>query len=333
MASKETKAHSAIANILDFLKQPGLILLTGHVRPDGDALGATLALARTLRQQGCSVVATAEGADSSAASCLVDCEPVVSPAEAVKLPVARIVSLDCGTVTRLPDALQSLTMRLPVVNIDHHVTNTRFGLVSWVDPHASSTCELVWRLIRHAKWPIDRLTAEALWVGLVTDTGRFAYDLTQPKTLRMGADLLRYGVRTAWLNDRLYGSFDLKALSLKRRAFQSLEVWMDGRVAAVTLTHADFTETGCTKSDAEDIIEIPRSLRGSQVAFFFYETGEPDMTRVSMRTREPLDATQVAIHFSGGGHARAAGFTIHAPMAEAKAQIRKHLEKWLSTTT
>lgn len=333
MSSSKLKAaaRSPMQKVLAFLERPGLIVLTGHVRPDGDALGAAVGLARCLAQQDRQVVVAAEPTDIRAVAFLDGYDAVVPPAQAAALDVAALISVDCGTVQRLPDALQPLVARLPVVNIDHHRTNTLFGQVNWVDSRAGSTSEMIWRLSRRAGWKLDRVTAEALWVGVVTDTGRFAYDQTSPRTLRCGADLLRYGVRTAWINDRLYGAFDLKVLELKRRAFLSLEFWQNGLIAAVTLTREDFAATGCNKSEAEDVIEIPRSLRGNVVALFFYESGSDPVTRLSIRTREPLDATQLALHFGGGGHARAAGCTIQAPLAEAKTQVLARLDAWMKT--
>ncbi len=329
MSLTKSKARSPMARVLSFLQIPGLKLLTGHMRPDGDALGAALGLARCLVAQGHQAIVAAEPGDLGLVGFLEGCETVITPAAAAAMNIASVISLDCGTVQRMPEALQPLLTRLPVANIDHHRTNTRFGQINWVDAQAGSTSEMIWRLTRHAKWPLDRPSAEALWVGVVTDTGRFAYDQTSPRTLRCGADLLRYGVRTAWINDRLYGSFDQRVLELKRRAFQTLDFWMEGRVATITLTREDFAAAGCTKADAEDIIEIPRSLRNCALALFFYQSGEEQVTRLSIRTREPLDATQLALRYGGGGHARAAGCTIPAPLVEAKALVKKFVEEWM----
>jgi phosphoesterase RecJ-like protein len=322
-------ARAPMARILAFLQRPGPFLLTGHVRADGDALGAALGLARLLSRQRRRVVVAAEARDTASIAFLEGREVIVPAAQAVAMRFSAMISLDCGDVQRLPDALQPLAARLPIANIDHHRTNTAFGQVNWIDSFAGSTSEMIWRLARRAGWSFDRVAAEALWVGLITDTGRFAYDQTSPRALRCGADLLRYGVRTAWINDHLYGSFDMKALELKKRAFHSLEFRQDGRIAAVTITRQDFAATDSTKSDAEDIIEIPRSLRGNLVALFFYETGEKNVTRVSIRTRAPLDATQLALHYGGGGHARAAGCTLHQPLAKAKAAVLAWVEQWL----
>jgi phosphoesterase RecJ-like protein len=331
---RHAPSRTSMTDLLALLKRPGLKLITGHVRPDGDALGASLALGRCLRQAGHDAIVVAEPSEFGSPGFLEGCKDVMRPSVAAKKKnISLIVSLDCGTVQRLPEPLQPLVARLPVINIDHHRTNTRFGQINWIDATAGSTSEMVWRVIRRAGWKLDHASAEALWVGVVTDTGRFAYDQTSPRTMRCGADLLRHGVRTAWINDLLFGTFNHNVLELKRRAFHSLEVSQDGRVATVTLTHEDFDATHCQKSDAEDIIEIARSLRGSYIALFFYEAGEKNLTRLSIRTREPLDATHLALQYNGGGHARAAGCTIPAAMPAAKRLINKFVTQWLAETS
>ena len=204
------------------------------------------------------------------------------------------------------------------------------GAASIIDPEASSAGEIVWRIAKWMEWPLDRVTAEALWVAIVTDSGRFAYDSTRPGTLRAACDLLKYGVRTAQINDILYCSFKTKAMELKRRAWRSLHIWKNRKVAEVTLTRNDFREVRGTKADAEDVIEIPRQVARNEIALFFYQI--PDRThetRVSIRTREPHDATVLATRFGGGGHIRAAGCTIKGGMAIAKRQVRKAVKEML----
>jgi phosphoesterase RecJ-like protein len=319
-----------MARALVFLRAGGPFVVTGHVRPDGDALGSALALGRLLQRQGIPAVVSAEPAELGSPAFLEGCEAIVPPAVAAAGPCGALVTVDCGAVERLPEPLQPLVKRVPSLNIDHHRTNSRFAAVNWIEERASSTGELIWRLSRRAGWPLDRATAEALWVAVVTDTGRFAYDQTRPATLMCAADLVRHSVRTSLINDRIYGAFSRRVLELKRRAFNSLAVWRDGEVATVALTRRDFEETGCTKADAEDVIEIPRSLAGSSVALFFYEAGgSDDVTRVSIRTRAPLDATLLAGRYGGGGHARAAGCNVPAPLPAAMALVQQAVDAWL----
>ncbi|MEI8353089.1 MAG: bifunctional oligoribonuclease/PAP phosphatase NrnA [Lentisphaerota bacterium] len=331
-ATDTLKKKTPILRALDALSGAKSLLISGHVRPDGDALGSAVALGRLLARSGNRITVCADPTHLGSPGFLKSAGPLVSPADAASGAYDLMVVLDCGALDRIPEPLQPLARNLPLLNIDHHRTNDRFGTLNWIDAAASSTSEMIWKLAKRAGWHLDRAAAEALWVGLITDTGRFAHDQTRPSTLRCGADLLKHGVRTAWINDRLYGFFSREVLELKRRAFNTLAVWRGGDVAVISLTDRDFSETGCVKADAEDVIEIPRSLAGSRVALFFYE-GNPDekVTRLSIRTRGPIEATALAQRFGGGGHARAAGCTIHAPLAEAITCVQAAVDEWLAT--
>ena len=321
-----------LTELITVISQAKRVLITGHVRPDGDSLGCMIALAHLLRRAGIKAVATAERMGLGGPGFLEGVDKLVPPETAAKKRFDLLISLDCGTFDRLPEAIRKLAAQLPVINIDHHRTNTLFGSFNWVEGHVSSTAELIWRLARKARWPLDRIAAEALWVALITDSGRFAYDQTTPATLRCGADLLRYGVRTAVINDKLYCSFSRTSVELKKRAFRTLTVGDKNEVASVTLTGHDFEETGGSKADAEDVIEIPRSLIGNRVALFFYGSEEDNgETRISIRTRAPLDATFLARQFGGGGHARAAGCTLREPLSKAKQTVIKAVTAWLQS--
>jgi phosphoesterase RecJ-like protein len=224
----------------------------------------------------------------------------------------------------MPPEVRPVAQSLPKICIDHHKTNDgTFGDVQMCDPRASSTAEIIWRFAKWNEWPLCREIAEALWVAIVTDTGRFAYDSTSPQTLRAAGDILKHGVRTAYINDIIYGSFPRKAIELKRIAWRSLHIWKNRKVAEVTLTRDDFRSVRGNKADVEDVIEIPRSTARNEIALFFYQI--PDRTketRCSIRTRGNWDATEIAGRFGGGGHAKAAGCTITAPLAKAKRLMR-----------
>lgn len=312
--------------ILARIRAARRIIVTGHIRPDGDSLGSALALAGMLRKRRKHVQVAMDRAEIGTASVLDGAGELVPTAEA-DAEADLMVVVDCAAKNRLPTALANRVGSLPTISIDHHPTNTRFGVERWIDPLASSTGEMVWRLARHAGWKLDRPIAEALWVSLITDTGRFAYESTSPLTMTCAADLLGHGVRAAWLNEEIYTLAEWRVLQLRKRAYNSLEVWRDGFVAVVSLSYNDFKAAGCSKADAEDIIEIARSLRGSMVALFIYET-EPVTTvsRVSIRTRPPLNALDLARRYGGGGHFRAAGTNVPGNLQAACAELRKLLE-------
>ncbi len=310
------------------------ILVSGHLSPDGDSLGSMLALARLLRNAGYEAYATA------------DLNALGKPGflEGVKdlIPVRKLkrqkrfdlfIAVDCASFERMPPEVRPVAEKLPKICIDHHVTNDgSFADVSIVDSKASSTGEIIWRIARWNEWNLDTAIAEALWVAIVTDSGRFAYDSTKPGTMRAAGDLLKHGVRTALINDILYGTFPKKAIELKRIAWRSLHIWKNRKVAEVTLTRDDFREVRGTKADAEDIIEIPRSVARNEIALFFYQI--PDRTketRCSIRTRGNWDATVLAGKFGGGGHVKAAGCTIKASMGAAKRQMRAAVRELLKS--
>ncbi len=310
------------------------ILISGHLSPDGDSLGAMVALARMLSAAGHEALGTA---DLNALGKPGFLEGVENLIPLRKLRRAKkfdlFIALDCGDFARLPPEVRPLAEKLPRICIDHHVTNDgKFAEVSIIDPTASSTGELIWRFAKWNEWKFDRATAEALWVAMITDSGRFAYDSTRPGTLRAAGDLLKHGVRTALINDIVYGEFSRKAIELKRLAWRSLHVWKNRKVAEVTLTRDDFRSVRGSKADAEDIIEIPRSVARNEIALFFYQI--PDRTqetRCSIRTRGLWDATVLAGKFGGGGHRQASGCTIKAALGVAKRQMRAAVKELLKS--
>lgn len=304
------------------------ILISGHLSPDGDSLGSMIALARLLTAAGHEAFATADVHALGKPGFLEGVADLI-PLRRLKQRVFDLfVYVDCAAPGRLPPEVRPFAEKLPTLTIDHHATSVPTGAVSIIDPEASSAGEVVWRIAKWMEWPLDRATAEALWVAIVTDSGRFAYDSTRPGTLRAACDLLKYGVRTAQINDTLYCSFKTKAMELKRRAWRSLHIWKNRKVAEVSLTRNDFREVRGTKADAEDVIEIPRQVARNEIALFFYQI--PDRTketRCSIRTRGDWDATVLAAKFGGGGHAKAAGCTIKAPLAKAKRLMRSAVKE------
>ena len=331
MTGVDRSNFAAAKRLLD---SAGRILVSGHLSPDGDSLGSMIAMTRFLRNVGKEAFATA---DLNALGKLGFLEGVGDLIHVRKLRRQRkfdlLVAVDNGGFERMPPEVKAVAEKIPRICIDHHVTNDgTFAQVSIVDPQASSTGELVWRFAKWCEWKLDRAVAEALWVAMITDSGRFAYDSTSPRTLRAAGDLLKYGVRTAWINDVIYGTFPRKAIELKRLAWRSLHVWKNRRVAEVTLTRDDFRAVRGTKADAEDIIEIPRSVARNEIALFFYQI--PDRTketRCSIRTRGDWDATVLAAKFGGGGHRKAAGCTIKASMSAAKRQMRAAVKELLKS--
>lgn len=321
----DARPNDPIESVISALEAAKRLVITAHVSPDGDASGSSLALALLLRARGKEVRLAIPMDDLGAPGVLEtfqsfrDSAPIGEP--------DLFVCLDCATVPRI--ALPELRGKAGLwrtLNIDHHETNERYGHLNYVVGGASSTGEVIYDIAQAAGWPLDRDVAEALWVAIVTDTGRFSYSATKPSTLLCAADLYARGVRVTWLNDELFSVFDRKVLDIQARALASLETWYDGKVAVITLSERDYAETGCTKSCTETFANIPRSVRGSVLAVFIYRLPSDPKTHFSIRARAPYSACALAKAFGGGGHELAAGATVDMSIDEAKTALKACLE-------
>jgi len=190
---------------------------------------------------------------------------------------------------------------------------------------------LVYRLAQAAGLPLTPTVAEALWVAIVTDTGRFAYDNTTPAALRAATELLSMGVRTSLIDYEIYQAASRRQLRIEARAMQTLATVEQGRVAWVQLLRRDFADLNCAITDAEDLVNIPRRLRGVDVALFFCELPDTTLTKVSLRTAPPFDAADLCRSLGGGGHARAAGCSFDLPLDDARTTVLDALHsRWFA---
>ena len=220
----QSERRIAYESAKSLIEKSKSILISGHLSPDGDSLGSMIALARMLCAAGKQAVATADIKALGKPGFLEGVENLLPLRKLKRKKFDLFIYVDASSPDRLPPEVRSFAERLPTITIDHHATSEPKG-VSILDSTASSAGELVWQFAKWMEWPMDRAVAEALWVAIVTDTGRFAYDSVKPGTMRTATDLLKRGVRTSFINDILYNSFPMKAMELKRRAWRSLHVW------------------------------------------------------------------------------------------------------------
>ncbi len=312
--------------ILDFLRPltGKRIALVAHVRPDGDALGSVIGLARILNRVGYSADAIVHGPIPPYLDFLV---PPGSPLCQATPEWWRhydcLGVLDCGDVSRLDDPIQPAATALPAFTIDHHPTSAGIGAAVWIDPSASSVGEMVVRLAQAGQWPLDENAAQALWTAIVTDTGRFSYENTTAAALSAALACVESGASPQVAATYLYQSVSWAERQLQRTVLNNMTIHHGGRLATSWLTRRDFTDSGTGPEDAQNLVNVLRDTSGVEAAVFFYEPmatdgAIPSIVKASLRTRAPLDALDVAVQFGGGGHARAAGCSIAAPMHEAR---------------
>lgn len=282
-----------------------------HFDPDGDSVGASVALARALASRG-------------KKTWVVSRDPV--PAMFEFLPGARdVISLadfhdefdtlvlvdqsDPGRSGFSPEDVRGKT----IVNIDHHLSNNGFGDAHYVDKNASASCEMVYHILRDMTVPLDAELAALLYTGILTDTGSFRYDNTTSGCLRVTSALVRAGARPALLARRVYETRTVGNLRLVGQALSRLHISDCGSVCWTSLTQQMLACTGAQDNEGEGIVSYTRMVAGVEVGLVFKET-EDGKTKVSLRSKDRVDVAGIASRHGGGGHARAAGFTLDGPM-------------------
>jgi bifunctional oligoribonuclease and PAP phosphatase NrnA len=294
---------------IDALEKADEVVALCHVNPDGDALGSLLGASLALEKMGKKVRATWHDGTPRlpagfgflpGADLLVPASDV--PASAV------VLALDCGARDRLGDLEWHVDAAEVVVNVDHHRANDNFGTFNIVCESASSTAEIVARMIADLGVELDRDIATCLYVGIVTDTGRFQYANSSPETLRLTADLLGHGVDAPGVAVEVFESAPFGYLKLLGRVLERATLCASGRFVHSYLKLEDLEDTGVAPDEADALIDQVRGTRDADVAALLKE--QPDGTyRVSLRSKGRVNVGTLARARGGGGHDRAAGFT------------------------
>ncbi len=323
------------ADVLRKVRDEERFVLVTHEGPDGDAIGSLVGMHGILRSLGKDSVMYMSPRDLPLPYeyAWLDLDGLVSaPPEDVES--RTLVFLDCGNIERNPvEALRSRASC--IVNIDHHHDNTLFGDINHVAPEASSTAELVWDLMHDLGVEPSVSVAEALYIGLVTDTGRFMYTNTGVRAHVMAAELVAAGVDVHETFRRLYEGMPEPKVALLARALDVMERFDDGRLTYAILGLDDFEATGALESYTEGIIDHLRAIDGTKVAALSRAIppldGGPPRAKVSLRaTDREVDVSAIARAAGGGGHRQAAGFTTELEPDEIVAFLRSEIAAQLA---
>jgi bifunctional oligoribonuclease and PAP phosphatase NrnA len=327
MSSPQAQKTSDLVAVADALRRYDRFLLTTHENPDGDALGSILAA---------KLVLDALGKDSR--MYLSGVAPL--PAEYKFMPLddlrrelpedasERVLfALDCANESRLGEGQAALEAAPLVLNVDHHHDNSRFGNVNLVVADASSTGEIIRDLVRELGLELTPDLAEAIYIALVTDTGRFQYANTTPKALRLAAELVEAGADVRRVFQSVYETVQLAKLKLLARALDRAEVYEGGGLVVSYLLKTDFAEAGASEPYSEGIIDFLRAVEGAEVAALIREPPAPGRParRVSLRSSsDELDVSAIArASGDGGGHRQAAGFSSQLEIAQIVEFLRE----------
>jgi len=311
-------------DVIGHLQAARRILLTTHSNPDGDAIGALVALGLTLERLNKETLWINESPIPAVYRFLPGAVRIQTdlPANAA---FDTAVVLDCGDLQRL-GGIASRVAAIPVViNIDHHVTNTGFGTCHLIDADACATCEIVYRLIRRLDLAIDRDVATSIYTGIFTDTGSFRFSNTNLAAFAICQEMVSLGVDPYNVAKHVYGTYSLGRIKLLNLALDSLELAAEGKVSIMTLSQDMFEETRTQPEDGDGLINYARRIEDVKIAALIQEQpngNAPDRRyHVSLRSDGSVDVAAIAAGYGGGGHATAAGFNIRGPLAAIKADL------------
>jgi phosphoesterase RecJ-like protein len=312
--------------IADFLRECRRVVVLSHRDPDGDAVGSAAGMARILSDAGIEATAVLPGGVPPLYAFVPDADRILAepPAEAPDV----FVVVDATSPSRLGDLERALRPGVPVVNIDHHPDNSRFGDHVWVDSDACATALMIEEWAASNNFPIGREAAELLYVGIVTDTGRFTYANTDARCLEAAGRLVRLGADPHRIATNVYEKSSPASLQLLGCALTTLDFREGGAVAALHVTRRMLEETGARDEDADGFSTYARSIEGVRVGIFFRETKE-GAVKVSFRSNEGVEIHDVARRFGGGGHPRASGARVPGPIEEAKEAVLRAVTEHL----
>jgi phosphoesterase RecJ-like protein len=317
---------TAPPEVLAAIREARSILCATHSPMDGDGLGCGLALKRVLEPLGKQVLLVTEAPAPPVYAFLPGYESIVVLGKGPVPAADLVVALDAGGADRPGRVYTERPKGARIVNIDHHVSNSGYGDINWIDEKAAAVGEQAFLLLKALGSRIDAVAAQCLLVALVTDTGRFCYSSTTPRTLEIAAELLRLGAEPDRLQRELFASVGFGVLRLRARAVDEIELRCQGRVAMLTLPHGYGEDLGVDEEDVKDLIDVLIQIKGVIVAALFRGLAEGG-TKVSLRSKDDrANVSALAARHGGGGHVRASGFTSAASPEAAREALLAELE-------
>ena len=320
--------NNQISEIINIIKNSKKILVVTHVNPDGDCLGAALALKLVIEKNfNIPVQPVVNGKVPEVYNFLPSVESFRTVSELKETDFDTAISIDCAAKDRMTDAIRLFDKAKETINIDHHKTNPNFGKYNYVLGNLSSSGEVLYNIVKEASIEINKDIANCLYVAILTDTGGFRFDNTKAETFLAVADLMKYGINPSSLYDCCYESKPLPMVKLSACAVSKAEFLHNGRIAYTVITLDDLKKNKALNEHTDGIVELLRQVNSVEVAFIVKET-EQGYSKVSLRSKS-ADVTKIASLYDGGGHSKAAGCTIKKHYQTAVNKLVEETEKLL----
>ncbi len=326
------RQNHSLAEIAEALRAHQRFVVVSHLRPDGDALGCTLAMGLSLRALGKDVTMWNEDGMLDKLRFLPGSELIATPTAHVQ-DFDVLVALDTASHPRLGTPLKSIGHVKLTVNIDHHISNPGYGDLAHINANAPATGEILYELLAGEGMPLDRAIATNLFAAISTDTGSFQYPSTTARTYEIAARLIALGVNVGEISKLLYESYPLRRLELLRALLNSLHLTAEGRAASFALSQHTAQTLGVIPEDNEGLIDHIRAIDSVLVAVFFEEL-DGGLVRVSMRSKDArFDVSAICGRYGGGGHKLAAGARIRGELGEVEARVMAYIQEEIASKT
>ncbi|AKL98171.1 DHH family phosphoesterase [Endomicrobium proavitum] len=323
---KKNSGLQTISAIAKILKESKTFFIAGHVKPDGDSIGSSLALASVLNRTG----------KKASVYCADEVPPFLKflkQSEKIKKTVKKNELFDCAIILECVNFERMGNIISPqqakkIINIDHHAIATDFGNVNYIVPSSSSTAELVLNIFEHMKISLAKNEAEDLYTGILTDTGGFRQINTTANSHIAAAKLLEAGAASSEIAKNIYEDDSFASIKLLGQALNTLELASNGKMAFMSLTKDMFKKTSAREDESGNIINYARRIKGVKVAAVFKEVNNK-VTKVSFRSVKNFDVLKIVKRFNGGGHKNAAGCTINSNINTAVKTVKKIINGYL----
>lgn len=313
--------------ILDQLTKSKQLLLVSHINPDGDAIGSLLGLGLALETMKKKVQLYNQSAIPAVYQFLPSIHRIKQDPGNMEAYDTAVV-LDCSDLQRIGDAAEAVSRIPAVINIDHHVTNNRFGNFQLIDPGASATAEIVYRIVRAMDVPVTMSMAYAIYTGIMADTGSFRFSNTTPEAFRVSHEMISAGADPHTVAHHVYETISLSRIKLLTMLFDTIELSEDGAFSIMTLTQNMLSASGTEIADVNGLINYAKRIENVKVAALLYERRNAKISgrsgshyHVSLRSDGSVNVSSIASAFGGGGHISAAGFDIYSTLPELKQQL------------
>ena len=306
---------------VEFLKNNDEYLILTHAHPDGDTLGCGFALCEALRSIGKNAVVRCGDPVPSKYGYMGDvCVEDAS--------FSNIIAVDVADAKLLGKEFEALYGGKVDLCIDHHGSNRLYAKRTLLDPAAAAACEVILEVIRALGAQVTKTIANNIFTGLSTDSGCFRYSNVTPRTLRMAADMIEAGAEHSRINTLMFETKTRTYVALERLALESMRMYLDERCAFITITQDMFRQSGSDESEVDAIASIPRQIEGVQVGVTMREKADGTF-KVSMRSHEGIDVSEICAMMGGGGHPRAAGCTLECDVESARNRVVECISEYL----